>query len=423
MRLVHLFLMTATVAVLAAPPSQPALHLDRLGLIDAITAVYGDTLHDSFSVDPDLLDTSKQVLVHLVAPRDPKQLRAFMRTYLEGLGVTVQQRGDALHFVSSSKLDKTAGRQSMLYRLRSRSMAYFADLLPTVFPKIQFSFHRGIDAPTDTQQPTETQKGASPPPAPVDTGTNAYSQIDRQADVFVAQGDKEDLRKLADLLAQLDIPEPQAVVHAYLYEVNTGKTDNSGFGLTLSLFKDRLGLALGSQTSAGDAVVLHAGGAQAIVSALQADSNFKLLSSPSLRVRDGGKGRFSVGSDVPVLGSIQLDRNGNPVQSVEYKPSGVILDISPHVYVDSVSLHLGQQESSFISTSTGVNNSPTLLKREIQTDLVLKPGDVVVMGSLNEKRTTKANRGQTFLPNWMQARSDDEQMSDLLLVLAVDVLR
>jgi general secretion pathway protein D len=120
---------------------------------------------------------------------------------------------------------------------------------------------------------------------------------------------------------------------------------------------------------------------------------------------------------------VQQDRQGNPVQSVEYKPSGTILDVSPRILEDVVSLHVEQQESSFVKTTTGVNNSPTLLKRQMQTDLVLKPGDVVVMGSLSQARNTASHSGQSWLPSWTHTSSSEKSQNDVLLVMSVDVMK
>lgn len=104
-----------------------------------------------------------------------------------------------------------------------------------------------------------------------------------------------------------------------------------------------------------------------------------------------------MGADVPVLGAVQLDKNGNPVQSAEYKPSGVILDLTPQIRGQEIEQQINQQLSSFIATTTGVNNSPTLTKREILTNVGASDGDVIVLGGLDEKRSSKDSSGLPFL--------------------------
>lgn len=98
------------------------------------------------------------------------------------------------------------------------------------------------------------------------------------------------------------------------------------------------------------------------------DSRFHVVSSPHLRVSSGNEGRFSVGSDVPVLSSVTYKDN-TPVQSVEYRSSGVIFTVKPLITQHIISLDVNQQLSNFAKTETGVNNSPTLIKREIATNV------------------------------------------------------
>ena len=406
---------------------QPAIHFDRVNLVDGIYAIYGDVLKDSYSMDSDLLKSDKLMSLHLVAQRDPAQLRSLVQSYLLTIGVSIQRRGDVLHFLPSSKLDKDVALKSMVYRPRYRSVGYLSEFLPAVFPKLRFSFHRGVSMPDAPIQELSTSSDAKSAPVaapPVDSGTSAYSQIDRESDLFVVQGTDADFKRLQTFLEQIDTPESQVVVHAYLYEVSSGVNKDRGMSATVSLF-GRFGLSIGSAfpSTGGSAVSITGGGIQAVLSALDGDSNYKLLSSPSLRVRDGGKGRFSVGSDVPVLGSVQQDRQGNPIQSVEYKPSGTILDVAPRIMENVVSLRVEQQESSFVRTTTGVNSSPTLLKRQMQTDLVVKPGEVVLMGSLNQSKDTASNSGQSWLPSWTHTSSSEKSQNDVLLVMSVDIVK
>ncbi len=58
------------------------------------------------------------------------------------------------------------------------------------------------------------------------------------------------------------------------------------------------------------------------------DSHFRVISSPTLRVKSGSTGNFSVGSDVPVLSNVTY-QDTRAVQSIEYRSSGVIFEIQP----------------------------------------------------------------------------------------------
>ncbi|OFW15965.1 MAG: hypothetical protein A3H27_05680 [Acidobacteria bacterium RIFCSPLOWO2_02_FULL_59_13] len=132
---------------------------------------------------------------------------------------------------------------------------------------------------------------------------------------------------------------------------------------------------------------------------------------------------MSVGSDVPVLGAVTVPAGGGaPIQSVNYQSSGVMLEIRPVVLVDSVLVTLTQQISNFTSTDTGVNGSPTLLKRELASKVAVKSGELVLLGGLEETSATVAGSGLPFLPRWLRSQSSDESRTDLIVMLQVDVL-
>ena len=100
------------------------------------------------------------------------------------------------------------------------------------------------------------------------------------------------------------------------------------------------------------------------------------------------------GQQVPVLGAVSYQGdNSTPVQSVEYRDSGVILRVRPVVHRDVIDLDIAQELSNFVRTDTGVNATPTLIKRALTNRLSLRSGDVIVLGGLTEDRDERAKSG------------------------------
>jgi len=153
-----------------------------------------------------------------------------------------------------------------------------------------------------------------------------------------------------------------------------------------------------------------------VASALNSDGRFKVVTSPFTRVRSGATARFQVGADVPVLGSILTNPNGQAQQSVEYRSAGTLLEVSPKVRDKSTDVDLFQQISSFVTTETGVNNSPTLNKREIRTSLTVEDGEVLVIGGLNDSKEEETKAGLWFLP-FATSKSSGTRSTELLLIL------
>lgn len=107
------------------------------------------------------------------------------------------------------------------------------------------------------------------------------------------------------------------------------------------------------------------------------------------------------------------------MQSVEYKNSGVILDIEPTIRGDVTQLSVSQQLSNFVQTLNGVNNSPTLIKRELSSIVDTHDGDVIIMGGLEEHKDNASSSGFTWLPRFLRSNSKDSSSSDILLILHV----
>ncbi|MFZ6765579.1 hypothetical protein ACO0LM_00735 [Undibacterium sp. Di26W] len=84
---------------------------------------------------------------------------------------------------------------------------------------------------------------------------------------------------------------------------------------------------------------------------------------------------------------------------------------------NAIDVKVTQQISNFVATETGVNNSPTLIKREVKTDLTLTDGDVVVFGGLAENKDSGGNSGLSFFPAWAKSKSVSTSKKEILLVL------
>jgi type II secretory pathway component GspD/PulD (secretin) len=73
-------------------------------------------------------------------------------------------------------------------------------------------------------------------------------------------------------------------------------------------------------------------------------------------------------------------------------------------------------------TTTGVNNSPTLNKREITTQITAKDGDLIVLGGLDEDKSGNDSSGISFLPDWMRSKGSETTKTQILLILQVQRL-
>lgn len=228
---------------------------------------------------------------------------------------------------------------------------------------------------------------------------------------------------LKKLLSQVDTAVSDVLVRGVLYEVQTANNDGSAFSLALNLLGGKLGLSFGSIGNSNSShISFRSTTIDAVLSSLSTDSRFTVKSTPTLRVQSGHSGRFTVGEDVPVLGAVSYPSSGAAVQSVEYRSSGLIFELLPVVHENSVDLQVLQQMSSFVSTNTGVNNSPTLIKRELKTSLSVADGELVVIGGLTEDKNATVRTSPGWLPELSLSKIKDKNKTEMVLVLQLNKL-
>lgn len=227
-----------------------------------------------------------------------------------------------------------------------------------MFDRGRFSTQRGIkigagsNPATSSSVPVSDMPGATRSSSSSTGGYGGVSSSDvgkssgmssPDIDSFIFEGSAKEIARLQKLLAQIDTPPGEVQVNAIVYEVGNSSKEGGALSLAVDILNGKFGIKTGSP-SLGSAISIKAGGFEAVVSALNSDSRFRVVSYPSLRVRSGSHGVVSVGSDFPVP-SVSFDRNGNPIQTVEFKPSGVILDLKPTITEERIELAIDQQIS------------------------------------------------------------------------------
>jgi type II secretory pathway component GspD/PulD (secretin) len=383
------------------------LRLDNVRLNELAKLGYTEILNADFIADNDFNNESKTVSVYLKNKTD-KELKNSINSLIDAAGYDVNEKGGIIR-ISKKLLNETPDLTPFYYKPKYRDVVYLSDQLSGLFKTGNFTFKRQIQSGTK-----DTDKGGVQ-----NVGNNAQSVISKPLDAFIFNGTKNEINALQGLLKVLDVPDDQVQITAYLYEVSNSDLKQSSFSLAASLLGDVFKINIGGDTL-NNSISFKSGNFQAAISALAADSRFNVISSPLLMVKNRQKGSFNVGAETPVLGNVSYQNNGQAVQSVEYKPSGVILDLTPVFRDSGIELTIHHQISNFVTTSTGVNNSPTLIKRELNTVVNAGFQDVILLGGLSELKETKSKSGLWFLPDLLHSKTQDSSKSDILLLLHVN---
>lgn len=410
------------------PPDRLPVVIDLQGvsLAQVVHLVYKEISPASYVLAPDLVSDSRAVSLRWSGL--PGELPGFMSAWLETLGYATRDKAGTLFMSKRAEVpeaSKEEEKETMIYWPRFQSAAALRELAGGVVPMDGFTAHRGVSTPPTSQAREQAQapagRGGSRMAQPVQAAPgSALSMMDKDDRMLVFRGTQKDRDTLTAFLGQVDRAAEVVSVQGAIYEVSTSKSEGSAFHLAANILRGRFGISasLGARPG-GDFLGVKVGGLEAVMGALKSDSRFKVLSAPRLSVRSGGNARLVVGQEVPTAGAVSTNAQGGTLQSVDYRQSGIIFDLAPQVFRDAVRLTLSQQVSSFVRTDTGVNNSPTLLKREAKTDLDVFGDEVVVIGGLVDTKQASSSSGLPFLPDWMSSSGTDSSGSELLVLLQV----
>lgn len=229
---------------------------------------------------------------------------------------------------------------------------------------------------------------------------------DPQGNRILFTGTARDFAQLRQLLITLDVPAPQVVIEVMIAEVTL--TDSTSLGVQL-FGTDATGD--GVLTGSTEGLALNGGGLvgtfigpdyRVRLAAAASNNKINILQRPQLVTRSGGTARFQVGTDVPILTSQRAtnsqsgDTGTDILQSIQYRQTGVILELTPVVYGDRVDINISQEISASAEAPAGIS-SPTISNRSLTTQISIGDGWTGVLGGLISNNYGKSNTGIPFL--------------------------
>jgi general secretion pathway protein D len=216
-------------------------------------------------------------------------------------------------------------------------------------------------------------------------------------------------------LMQLDRPKLQVAIDVTIAEVTLndqlnygvqfflggGAISNTTSGTIPSIINNVASSAGATTTGSGlsgglNIIAGHPASPRVVINALSAITDVKILSNPSLVVVDNGDASLEVGDQVPIAtgSATVLSANNAVVNTVDYKNTGVILHVQPHVnYNGSVTLDIDQ----LVSEPTTSSLTPTISTREVKSTISVVSGQSVLLAGMIQDNLSKSRSGVPIL--------------------------
>ena len=267
---------------------------------------------------------------------------------------------------------------------------------------------------------TSAAKGAKKAPVVSET---VQITADKATNSLIIMADKDDYVVLEEIIKKLDIPRQMVYIEALIMEVNvdkdfrlgvewiaggegaySGKEGVYGGGFSGGALGGDPGysvvapaVSVGGITVGGAPLppgfsmgvfseALTIGGVSfpsigAVLQAYKKDKDVHILSTPQILTTNNEEAKITVGKNVPFqTATVGNTTTTNFTQSYEYKDVGKTLTITPQISKDRmVRLKISLEVTDLESTT---DFRPTTLKRTVDTTVIVKDSNTVVIGGL-----------------------------------------
>jgi pilus assembly protein CpaC len=153
------------------------------------------------------------------------------------------------------------------------------------------------------------------------------------------------------------------------------------------------------------------------------DGDARILASPELTAKSGGKARLQVGGEIPIP---MAGAFGS--QTVEFKPYGIIFSIEPTIDGSDIITAKLATELSQIDPAVTIAGIPGFLTRSTSTEISVKPGEMIALSGLVNSELSNAIDKVPGLGNipilGRLFRSDDfrSKKTDLVVLLEPEII-
>jgi general secretion pathway protein D len=261
-----------------------------------------------------------------------------------------------------------------------------------------------------SSQQANAGANANPPPAagPLsnETGQTSPDHIriiaNNRNNALLVFATTSEYSMIRGMLAKVDIIPLQVLINATIAEVTLN--DALQYGTQFFLRADHYAFTLGPMpqipTNLQGFAVSKA--PDFILQALADVTKVKVLSAPQLLVMDNEPAHLQVGQEVPILtgtSTSNLAAGAPTVNSIDYRSTGVIMQVTPRVNSDGlITLDIAQEVSDVAAPAqNSVTGSPTFDDRIVRTSFAVQDGQTIGVAGLIKDQDQEENSGIPWL--------------------------
>jgi general secretion pathway protein D len=257
--------------------------------------------------------------------------------------------------------------------------------------------------------------------------------VDERANAIIFYTSGSEYQALLPLIHKLDVLPKQVMLDITIAEVTLSDEFKFGVEWALKQGDTTFGTsgAFGVSGIGGFSFNLQGIDGDLNANFFEKNSLVKVLSNPTLLVRDGVTANITIGSDISVVGQTTTDPiNGDrQTTSSEYRKTGVNVTVSPTINAQGiVIMEIDQKISNSVPDSSGASGNPDIFERSISTEVVAQSGQTIILGGLISENINQGDQKTPWLVsipllgNLFKAGSDTVTRTELVMLITPKVI-
>jgi len=256
--------------------------------------------------------------------------------------------------------------------------------------------------------------------------------VDERANAIIFYTSGSEYQALLPLIEKLDVLPRQVMLDITIAEVTLTDEFKHGVEWALSSGDATFGTknAFGVSGIGGFNLALNGVDGELNANFIDTNKLVKVLSNPTILVRDGVSANINVGSSISVRGQTTSDPTGErETTSSVYIKTGVDITVTPSINSRGiVIMDIKQNISNSVPESSGAGGNPNIFERSLTTEVVAQSGQTIILAGLISENINQNNTKTPWLADvpllgvLFKSNGDSNNRTELVMLITPRVI-
>jgi len=257
--------------------------------------------------------------------------------------------------------------------------------------------------------------------------------VDERANAIIFYTSGSEYQALLPLIEKLDVLPRQVMLDITIAEVTLSDEFKYGVEWALKSGDASMGTsgAFGVEGIGGFNFSLTGVDGELNANFFETNNLVKVLSNPTLLVRDGVTANINVGSDISVIGSTTDDPINGERQTTtsDYRKTGVDITVTPTINAQGIIImEVSQTISNSVPETSGTGGNPDIFERSLSTEVVAQSGQTIILGGLISENVNESDKKTPWIADipligyLFKAGGDNISRTELVMLITPKVI-